>query len=312
MPSNALCCSSVRCSAGLVAAQAKIGNGDVRRHWLPRLRSETPQLLLGCRRYSNGGAVTGSLLDVRDVSLSFRGVNALFGLSLSVARGEICALIGPNGAGKSSLLNIINGVYRASSGQIVFDGEPFDRPTPMAGARRGIGRTFQNNALFHRMSVIDNVLTGLTRLGRSTFLEIAFRVGRHGVERRAFRKRADEIIDFLEITPHRDTVVGSLPYGLQKRVEFARALVASPKLLLLDEPMACMNADEKVELSRLISDVNHTLATTIVLIEHDIAMVMGLSHHVVVLDYGRKIGDGTPEEVRRNPDVIAAYLGVKH
>ena len=143
--------------------------------------------------------------------------------SFSVANGEICALIGPNGAGKSSLLNIINGVYRASSGQIMFDGEPFQRPTPLAAAQRGIGRTFQNNALFHRMSVIDNVLTGLTRLGRSTFLEIAFRVGRHGAERRSFRARAEEILDFLEIAPYRETVVGALPYGLQKRVEFARA-----------------------------------------------------------------------------------------
>jgi branched-chain amino acid transport system ATP-binding protein len=181
----------------------------------------------------------------------------------------------------------------------------------MAAAQRGIGRTFQNNALFSRMSVLDNVLTGLTRLGRSTFFEIAFRVGRHGAERRAFRQRANEIIDFLEIARHRDTVVGSLPYGLQKRVELARALVASPRLLLLDEPMAGMNADEKVDLSRLIAEVNRTLKTTIVLIEHDIGVVMGLSHHVVVLDYGRKVGDGTPEEVRKNPDVIAAYLGVK-
>jgi branched-chain amino acid transport system ATP-binding protein len=181
----------------------------------------------------------------------------------------------------------------------------------MAAAQRGIGRTFQNNALFHRMSVIDNVLTGLTRLGRSTFLEIAFRAGR-GAERRSFRRTADEILDFLEITPYRETVVGSLPYGLQKRVEFARALVASPKLLLLDEPMAGMNADEKAVLGRFISSVNQALRTTIVLIEHDIGVVMGLSHHVVVLDYGKKVGDGTPEEVRRNPDVIAAYLGVKH
>jgi branched-chain amino acid transport system ATP-binding protein len=174
---------------------------------------------------SQGGMMDAPLLDVRDVSLSFRGVKALSELSFSVARREICALIGPNGAGKSSLLNIINGVYRASSGQIIFDGEPFQRPTPMAAAQRGIGRTFQNNALFHRMSVIDNVLTGLTRLGRSTFLEIAFRVGRHAAERRSFRARADEILDFLEIGAHRETVVGALPYGLQKRVEFARALL---------------------------------------------------------------------------------------
>jgi len=256
--------------------------------------------------------MTDALLEVQKVSLSFREVRALSDLSFSVARGEICALIGPNGAGKSSLLNIINGVYRASTGQIVFDGQPFDRPTPMAAARRGIGRTFQNNALFHRMSVLDNVLTGLTRLGRSTFVEIAFRVGRHRAERRTFRKRAEEIIDFLEIAQYRDAIVGSLPYGLQKRVELARALVASPKLLLLDEPMAGMNVAEKTDLGRLISEVNQSLQTTIVLIEHDIGVVMGLSHHVVVLDYGRKVGDGTPEEVRRNPEVIAAYLGVKH
>ena len=256
--------------------------------------------------------MTEPILDVQGVSLSFRGVKALAELTFSVERGEICALIGPNGAGKSSLLNIINGVYRANSGHIVFDGEAFERPTPMAAAQRGIGRTFQNNALFHRMSVLDNVLTGLTKLGRSTFLEIAFRLGRHAAERRSFRQRATEVLDFLEIAEHRDEVVGSLPYGLQKRVEFARALVASPKLLLLDEPMAGMNADEKIELGQLISHVNRTLGATIVLIEHDIGMVMGLSHHVVVLDYGKKVGDGSPDEVRRNPDVIAAYLGVKH
>ncbi|UDL95637.1 ABC transporter ATP-binding protein [Lichenihabitans sp. PAMC28606] len=252
------------------------------------------------------------ILDVQQISLAFRGIKALTNLSFSVERGEICALIGPNGAGKSSLLNIINGVYRASSGRIVLDGEPFERPTPMGAAQSGIGRTFQNNALFHRMSVLDNVLTGLTRLGRCNLLEIAFRVGRHPSERRAFRKRADEIIGFLEIGPYRDTVVGGLPYGLQKRVEVARALVASPKLLLLDEPMAGMNADEKTDLSRLIAEINRVFGTTVVLIEHDIGVVMGLSHHVVVLDYGRKVGDGTPAEVRRNPDVVAAYLGTKH
>ena len=252
------------------------------------------------------------LLDVQNVTLSFKGITALNDLSFSVATGEICALIGPNGAGKSSLLNIINGVYRASSGRVVFDGEPFERPTPMAAARRGIGRTFQNNALFGRMSVLDNVLTGLTRHGRASFLEVALRIGRHPAERRAFRRRADEVVDFLELRDHRDTIVGSLPYGLQKRVEVARALAGAPKLLLLDEPMAGMNADEKAVLGRLVAELNRVFGITIILIEHDIGVVMGLSHHVVVLDYGRKVGDGTPDEVRRNPDVIAAYLGTKH
>ncbi len=253
-----------------------------------------------------------SLLEIQNVSLAFKGVKALTDLSFSVPRGEICALIGPNGAGKSSLLNVINGVYRASSGHIVLDGEPFDHPTPMGAAQRGVGRTFQNNALFRRMSVLDNVLTGLTRLGRASVLEVAFRVGRHPSERREFRAKASEIIEFLGIAGYRDTVVGSLPYGLQKRVEVARALVARPKLLLLDEPMAGMNADEKAVLGRLIAEVNRTLGTTVVLIEHDIGVVMWLSHHVVVLDYGRKVGDGTPDDVRRNPDVVAAYLGTKH
>ena len=253
-----------------------------------------------------------ALLEIDDVSLAFKGIRALVDLSFAVREGEICALIGPNGAGKSSLLNIINGVYRASAGRIVFDGETIERPTPLGAARRGIGRTFQNNALFGRMSVVDNVLTGLTRHGQASFLEIAFRLGRHPAERRAFRRRAEEAIGFLEIQAHRDTIVGQLPYGLQKRVELARALVARPKLLLLDEPMAGMNPDEKAELSRFILDVNRELGTTIVLIEHDIGVVMGLSHHVVVLDYGRKVGDGTPDEVRRNPDVVAAYLGTRH
>lgn len=256
--------------------------------------------------------MTAPILAIDQISLSFKGIKALVDLSFEIERGEICALIGPNGAGKSSLLNVINGVYKAGSGQIRFDGAVIERPSPLGMAHLGIGRTFQNNALFRRMSVLDNVLTGLTRIGRASFLEIAFRVGRHPAERRAFRQRAEDIIAFLEIQAYRDTVVGQLPYGLQKRVELARALVASPTLLLLDEPMAGMNQDEKAELSRFILDVNRELGATIVLIEHDIGVVMGLSHHVVVLDYGRKVGDGTPDEVRRNPDVIAAYLGTRH
>jgi branched-chain amino acid transport system ATP-binding protein len=251
-------------------------------------------------------------LSVEDISLSFKGIKALAKLSFDVGQGEICALIGPNGAGKSSLLNVINGVYRADAGRILVAGAPFNRPTPAGAARLGIGRTFQNNALFRRMSVLDNVLTGLTRLGRASFPEVAFRFGRYPAEHRAFRERAEDIIAFLEIEAYRDAIVGRLSYGLQKRVELARALVAMPSLLLLDEPMAGMNSDEKVELSRFIHDINRELGTTIVLIEHDVGVVMGLSHHVVVLDYGRKVGDGTPAEVRHNPDVIAAYLGTKH
>jgi branched-chain amino acid transport system ATP-binding protein len=253
-----------------------------------------------------------SLLRLSDVSLSFKGIKALSGLSFDVETSEICALIGPNGAGKSSLLNVINGVYRADRGDIVFAGHRYERIHPLQAARLGIGRTFQHNALFSRLTVLDNVLAGLTRLGQATFLEEALRIGRYGADRRRFLEQAQKIIAFLHLEPHIDTVVSLLPYGLQKRVDLARALVATPKLLLLDEPMAGMNQAEKAEMSRFVAEVNSSLGTTIVLIEHDVGVVMGLSHHVVVLDYGRKVGDGTPEQVRNNPDVIAAYLGKPH
>lgn len=256
--------------------------------------------------------MTQPLLRLSDVSLSFKGIRALNGLSFDVAETEICALIGPNGAGKSSLLNVINGVYRADHGDIVFAGHRYERIHPLQAARLGIGRTFQHNALFGRLTVLENVLAGLTRLGRTSFLEEALRIGRYGSERRRFHGQALQIIRFLHLEPHINTVVSLLPYGLQKRVDLARALVAGPKLLLLDEPMAGMNQAEKVEMSHYIAEVNRSLGTTIVLIEHDVGVVMGLSHHVVVLDYGRKVGDGTPDEVRNNPDVIAAYLGKPH
>lgn len=252
------------------------------------------------------------ILALHDVSLSFKGVNALTSLSFEVARGEICALIGPNGAGKSSLLNVINGVYRADSGDIVFDGERFEKIHPLKAARLGIGRTFQHNALFKRLVVRDNVLAGLARHSRTTLLENVFRVGRDAAEERAFRARADEIIAFLDIAAYADAIVSTLPYGLQKRVDLARALVGRPKLLLLDEPMAGMNQGEKEAMSRLVSEARAKLDLTVVLIEHDVGIVMGLASHIVVLDYGRKVGDGAPDEVRNNPDVIAAYLGAVH
>jgi branched-chain amino acid transport system ATP-binding protein len=251
-------------------------------------------------------------LEVRNVSLSFKGVKAISDLSFQVGRGEICALIGPNGAGKSSLLNILNGVYVPDSGEIVFEGEHFRRMQPLEAARRGIGRGFQNNALFSGMSVLDNVIAGLSRHSRVTLVEEAFRLPRALGQERAFRDRAHDVLKLFDLEKHAGTIVGTLPYGVQKKVEIARAIVAQPRLLLLDEPLAGMNAAEKQEIAAVIARLNRDLDLTIVLIEHDIGIVLKLAHHVVVLDYGRKLADGPPETIRDNPDVIAAYLGAGH
>lgn len=251
-------------------------------------------------------------LEVRNVSLSFKGVKAISDLSFQVESQEICALIGPNGAGKSSLLNILNGVYVPDSGEIVFEGEHFRRMQPSKAARRGIGRGFQNNALFSGMSVLDNVIAGLSRHSQVTLVEQALLLPRALKEERQFRKRAHDVLHLFDLEGHAGTLVGALPYGVQKKVEIARAIVAKPRLLLLDEPLAGMNAGEKQEIAAVIARLNKELALTIVLIEHDIGIVLKLAHHVVVLDYGRKLADGPPETIRDNPDVIAAYLGSEH
>lgn len=253
-----------------------------------------------------------NLLELQNISLAFKGVKAITDISFAVSKGEICALIGPNGAGKSSLLNVINGVYQPDAGTIIFDGEVNSIMRPRHAAELGIARTFQNIALFKRMSVLDNVLTGRNLKIKSAWFEQVFNFGRSPLEALAQRQKAEEIIEFLRIQPWRKSIVGNLPYGLQKRIELGRALAAEPKLLLLDEPMAGMNKDEKAEMSQFILDIRHEFGTTIVLIEHDIGVVMSLSNHVVVLDYGKKVGDGTPEQVRLNPEVIAAYLGTQH
>jgi branched-chain amino acid transport system ATP-binding protein len=252
------------------------------------------------------------VLRMENISLSFGGVNALADISFDVREHEVRAIIGPNGAGKSSMLNVINGVYRPQKGTITYRGEVRRGMHPYDVAASGIARTFQNIALFKGMSVLDNIMTGRNLRMRSSFLEQALWVGRARREEMANRAKVEEVIDFLEIQHIRKTPVGRLPYGLQKRVELARALASEPTMLLLDEPMAGMNVEEKQDMCRFILDVNEQFGTTIVLIEHDMGVVMDISDRVVVLDYGKKIGDGTPDEVRSNEAVIHAYLGVAH
>ena len=253
-----------------------------------------------------------ALLEVNGVSVRFGALTALTQVSLAIARGEIVAIIGPNGAGKTTLLNVISGFYHPYEGRIVFDGKDRTNLRPPDVAALGVARTFQNVALFKGMSVLDNIMTGRLLKMRGSFLLDALWWGPARTQELAHREAVERIIDFLEIQAIRKTPAGKLPYGLQKRVELARALAAEPALLLLDEPMAGMNVEEKEDMCRFILDVNSEFGTTIALIEHDMGVVMDISHRVAVLDYGRKIADGTPDEVRKNQAVLDAYLGVAH
>ena len=252
------------------------------------------------------------ILEVQNISLNFGGVKAITDTSFNVLEHEIRAIIGPNGAGKSSLLNCINGIYKPQQGQIKFKGNVLEKISPNIVSRVGISRTFQNLALFKRMSVIDNIQVGRQLFMTANFMEVALQLPKAMREEKQNRDRCEEIVEFLEIQDIRDTQVAKLPYGLQKKVELGRALATEAEVLLLDEPMAGMNVEEKREMCRFILKVNDELGTTIVLIEHDMGVVMDISDNVVVLDYGKVIGDGSPDEVRASQEVIDAYLGVAH
>ncbi len=256
--------------------------------------------------------IGGVLMALENITLRFGGVTAISNISFDIREGEIRAIIGPNGAGKTSMLNVINGFYHPQEGKITFRGRARAAMKPHEAATQGISRTFQNVALFAGMTTLDNIMAGRALKMHRNFFWQMLRFGPALEEEIEHRRKVEEIIDFLEIEHIRRTPVGRLPYGLQKRVELGRALAAEPSLLLLDEPMAGMNVEEKEDMSRFILDVNDQLGTTIALIEHDMGVVMDLADRVVVLDYGRKIADGPPQEVQANQDVIDAYLGVPH
>ena len=260
----------------------------------------------------DGRTIGPVVMEMKNITLRFGGVKAITDISFDIREGEIRAIIGPNGAGKSSMLNVISGFYVPQEGEVWYKGAKRPPMKPYQVAQQGIARTFQNIALFEGMTVLDNVMTGRLRQMKAGLFSQAIWKGKAEQEEIENREQVEKIIDFLEIQHIRKTPVGRLPYGLKKRVELARALAAEPSILLLDEPMAGMNVEEKEDMSRFILDVNDEFGTTIALIEHDMGVVMDLSDRVVVMDYGKKIGDGTPDEVRNNQDVIDAYLGVAH
>ena len=261
---------------------------------------------------NDGRRVGGVIMEMKNITLRFGGVVAIQNVSFDIREGEIRAIIGPNGAGKSSMLNVMNGFYHPQEGEVWFRGKKRPSMKPYEIADQGIARTFQNIALFKGMTTVENVMTGRQLMLKKNFFWQLLRLGPALEEEVKHRRRCEEIIDFLEIQPIRNTPVGSLPYGLQKRVELARALAMEPKLLLLDEPMAGMNVEEKEDMSRFILDVNDQYGTTIALIEHDMSVVMDLADRVVVLDYGKQLADGTPDVVQKDQAVIDAYLGVEH
>jgi branched-chain amino acid transport system ATP-binding protein len=248
-------------------------------------------------------------LEVNGASLYFGAVTALDRISLSVQPGEVYSIIGPNGAGKTSLLNVISRIYRPSAGHVFFEGKDITRLPRHTIVRLGIARTFQNIALFKGLSVLANVMLGRHVHMRTGLWEAVLRVGPAAREEARNRAVCDEVIEFLGLTPHRDQIVGGLPYGVQKRVELARALAAEPKLLLLDEPMAGMTVEEKEDMVGAILDTNEDRGVTVILIEHDMGVVMDISQNILVLDFGKQIAEGPPEAVRRDPHVIRAYLG---